>query len=165
MVAAEDDAVRVDAFLASQVFDESAEGGGRHSGVAAVLVHLVAGGLDENGIVAVAMGGEHRAQGSRMRGAPGRDAARLAGAIVGDDRSPDLSGVHDRFARKSSRVAKKLLPSIGPTFVTASAPAALARSMVCWKVKAPDAIRVTKVAQKQSPAPVGSRASTDAPRG
>ena len=75
----------VDAFLAGKAFDEGSERGGRHSGVAAVLIHLVAGGFDEDRVVAVAMGGEHRAQRLRMRGAPGRDAARLAGAIVGDD--------------------------------------------------------------------------------
>ena len=61
MIAAEDDPGEVDAFLAGQAFDESPEGSGRHAGVAAVLVHLVAGGLDQDRVVAVAMGGEHRA--------------------------------------------------------------------------------------------------------
>ena len=160
MVASEDDPGDGDAFLASEPLDESPVCGGRHAGVAAVLVHLVAGGLDQDGVVADAMGGEHRAQRLRVRCAPGRDAAARSRAVIGDDRAPDVGSGHERFARKSSRAASELLPSIGPTFVTARAPAALARSIAWRKSNAPDAIRVTKVAQKQSPAPVGSRTST-----
>ena len=132
MVAAEDDATQVDAFLSGQVFDEGFEGGRRHAGVAAVLVHLIAGGLDQDRIVGVAMGGEHGGERLRMRGAPGGDAALLAGAVVGDDRAQRRRG---RSCATRQKVFKdrerRALPSIGPTFVTASAPAALARSIAC----------------------------------
>ena len=85
MIAAQDDPCRVDVFPAGKVLDKGSERGGRHSSVAAVLIHLVAGGFDKDRVVAVPMGGQHSAECLRMGGAPGRDAARLAGAIVGDD--------------------------------------------------------------------------------
>ena len=138
VVAAQNDARRIDAFAARQILDEGPEGGGRHSGVAAAMVHLIAGGLDQDRLVAVAMGGERRAQRLRMRGAPRGDPAPLAGAIVGDQRSPEVRVGHERRARKSSRVANELLPSIGPTLVTASAPAALARSRAWRKLNLPE---------------------------
>ena len=55
--------------------------------------------------------------------------------------------------------ASVLLPSIGPILETANAPAAFASSSASRKAK-PDEISVTKVPQKQSPAPVGSAALT-----
>ena len=61
MIAAQDDSGKVDAFLAGKALDEGPERGGRHSGVAAVLIHLVAGGFDKDRVVVAAMGGEHRA--------------------------------------------------------------------------------------------------------
>ena len=134
MVAAENDPARIDARLPGETFDEGAETRRRHTGVAAVLVDLIAGRFDENRPVAVAMSPEDRAQRLRMRSAPRGDAARTPGAIIGDDRPHFAVRAHDRSLRNASIVERWLLPSIGPTLVTARAPAALARSMACWKL-------------------------------
>src|ERR1700689_2002005 len=94
-----------------------------------------------------------------MGGAPGGNAAPLACAVRCDQRMPEFVVFHDALESSASIWARSLLPSIGPTFVTASAPAAVARRIASAKLNAPVAQSVTKVAQKQSAAPVGSRTS------
>ena len=106
MVAAQNDPARIDARLSGESFDEGAETRRRHAGVASVLVDLIAGRLDEDRPVAVAVGPKDRAQRLRMRGAPRGDAARAPGPIVGDDRPQFGLGAHVRSLRNVSIVAR-----------------------------------------------------------
>ena len=74
MIAAEDELLERKTGSVGDVFDEAAEGGGLHTGVAAVLIDLVAGGFDEEktpvGDCLLCRGAEHK----RMRAADGVDA-------------------------------------------------------------------------------------------
>src|SRR5579863_279499 len=127
MIAAKNDPVGGDARLKREALDKGPETRRRHAGVAAMLVDLIAGRLDEDRIVAVAMLAQNRQECAPMGGAPGGQATGAPGAIVRDDRAKLRAGVHRCASRNASMVARWLAPSIGPTLVTASAPAALAR--------------------------------------
>src|SRR5690606_35248427 len=100
-----------------------------HAGIAALLVDLVAGRLDEHGTVQRAAVPERRADDQRMGDADGGDACRPAGAARIREREKIEAG-HDVLAgvaaMKASSSAKVDVPSIGPRTVTVRAPAALA---------------------------------------
>src|SRR3989338_7740432 len=119
--------------------------------IAAELVDLIAGrlDLDRRGIGAIAV--QDRREGFRMRAAPRGQARGLARKIARDD----VRQVHVAPRRIRSIPGREELPSIGPRCDTAKAPAALARASAS-AIACPAASSVTKVAQKQSPAPVGS---------
>ena len=57
--------------------------------------------------------------------------------FVGDQRSPEGELVMSVAPEQVFERGQRLLPSIGPTFVTASAPAALARSRALRKLCRP----------------------------
>jgi len=120
MIAAENYSSGLNIGLAGQCEDEFAEIGWLHAGVAAVLIDLVAGCLNQNRLVIVLVVTEDRAQGFGMRSAVGRD----TGMVPCPADCNDL--LHARCAKKVSICFSELLPSIGPTLVTANAPAALA---------------------------------------
>src|SRR5690348_1790794 len=124
MVAAKDQSRGINPFLTRQLLDENPETGRRHAGIAAELIHLIARRLDQDRRVVIAIAGEDGAERLRVSGAPGRDAPRFASAVGRDDVG---KRVHARASRNASISGNELLPSIGPTLPTASAPAALAR--------------------------------------
>ena len=86
VIAAEDEPRGIDARLARQALDKQPKGRRRHAGIAAVLVDLIAGRLDEDRPLVVAVARQDRAKGLVMGGAPRWDAERLAGAVARDDR-------------------------------------------------------------------------------
>ena len=165
MIAAEDQAIDRETRFVRMRLDKAAEAGRRHAGVAAVVVDLVAGGLDQH----IRAPRRAMAQGSlddqRMRRADRGDAAFLAcGAPRRNVRKPSRRVTHCVFpvAMKASTASSGKMPSIGPLRVTASAPQALAiRSASAGA--APRSQNETKAAPKQSPAPVGSTSSTAKP--
>ena len=136
--------------------DEARKSAGAHAGIAAVLVDLVAGRLDQQrgavGQRLINAGLEHH----RMGGTDRRDAARAC--RHGWRARISRSGAHRARARKASSSAMVELPSIGPFLPTASAPAALA-SCSARSTRHAQRQAATKVPPKQSPAPVGSTSS------
>ena len=88
MVAAENQPPGIEADLRRDSLHEGAEARGRHAGIAALLVHLIAGRLDEHGRVIGDALQQRRLDGQRMRGADRSNAhapARVAQARdVGD---------------------------------------------------------------------------------
>src|SRR6185312_13580050 len=81
VVVGEDDAVGIDAFAGGHDVDEILEAGGGHAGVAAELVDLVAGRLDQHRLVVIGITGQHRAQRFRVRRTVGGNADRFAVAV------------------------------------------------------------------------------------
>ena len=129
MVAAEDDAIEGKADAAGDGLDEVAEVGRRHAGIAAVLVDLVAGGLDQHRQaepVGVAHG---RLDDQRVRRTDRRNAFGAGARPPGGDVLQYVLG-HLAYlvcaAIRASSSARVEAPSMGPDAVTARAPAALA---------------------------------------
>src|SRR6185312_4607303 len=81
VIAAEDDAVGIDAFAGGHDVDEILEAGGGHAGIAAELVDLVAGRLDQHRLVVIGITGQHRAQRFGVRRTVGGNADRFAVAV------------------------------------------------------------------------------------
>ena len=75
MIAAEDEGCGVEPALGREVADEVAEAGGRHPGIAAVLVHLVAGRFDQHRRAAPARMAQGGLEHHRMGGTDGGKAA------------------------------------------------------------------------------------------
>ena len=99
-----------------------------HAGIAALMVDLIAGRLDQHGGAGRRAVAQRRAQHQRMRRTDRGDAPRPAfapqpGQIVQPQRHGAILGVAAMNASSSARVAA---PSIGPRRITVRAPAAVA---------------------------------------
>ena len=91
MVAAQSNAIAREADAIGNVPDECSEIHGRHSRVAAVLVHLVRRRLDQRKRRVVRLGVAKRSLNhQRVRGADGCDADTLARFVPGDEVADDL---------------------------------------------------------------------------
>ncbi len=161
VVAAEDDARCVAAGALGRLGDEAAKVVGRHAGIAAILVDLVAGRLDQGRVPEVAGEAERRLDDHGMGGTDRGDTLRPA--CVERRGNVEQRVLHDAVPRAwaiaACKVARSLVPSMGPRRPTASAPAIAACSSASRGGVARSQ-RAVKVAPKQSPAPVGSTSST-----
>jgi hypothetical protein len=129
MIASEDHSGRVKTYMHRDVFHGLAEIGGRHAGVAALLVDLIAGRLDENALARTKRKRQGRFDGDGMGGANRCDAGSPAGqpfAYQRRERSSHGAGSFEWLAMKASSSAWLAAPSIGPCRVTAKAPLAAA---------------------------------------
>ena len=128
MVAAEDQLFHIEADFGRDRLDEAAEIGRLHARIAALVVDLVAGRLDQHGRAGFHAFAQRRADHGGMGRADGGDAADTAGLVVAGKLAEKAhraspTGV---VAMKASSSAKLEVPSIGPFTVTVRAPAALA---------------------------------------
>ena len=128
VIAAKDNLPLGAALLPRQIVHPRHKIGGRHAGITAPMVDLVAGRLDQHGrarLAPVAKGGaQHDRMGGTDRGdAPWRSGPEKWGEIGQRQRHHTLRPVS---AMKRSSSARVPAPSIGPRTVTFRAPAALA---------------------------------------
>ena len=128
MIAPEDDAGGIEADPRRNRLDKGAEVRRGHAGVAALLVHLVAGRLDQGAPSAARRLQQRRFDDQGMRRADRRDAGLAVGQARADEgrRAAHCACLEDRADRKASSSARLAAPSIGPCLVTASAPLAAA---------------------------------------
>jgi hypothetical protein len=99
----------------------------RHTGVAALVIDLVAGRLNQRGRAGDLASSQRRFDDLGVRRADRRDSDDLAGAsALHEDRYRIVHALAPRFAMNASSSAKVEALSIGPLKVTARAPAALA---------------------------------------
>jgi hypothetical protein len=129
MVAAENQARRIELHPFGDAEHEIAKVGRPHSRIAAVLVDLVAGRLDEHWAVVIAPVPQRSFDDDRMCGADRRYAGIAADAAQGGKLGDNCAHLALRggvLAIKASSSANEEVPSIGPLIVTVRAPAALA---------------------------------------
>ena len=125
MVAAENKARAGQADAFGDAPDEIAEIGRLHAGVAAFLVDLVAGGLDQGRGVVVERLQQGRLDHQPMRRADRGDPDRMPGTAL-RGQLHKCRGAHGKIPISASSCAKLEVPCIGPRTPTAKAPLALA---------------------------------------
>ncbi len=156
MVAAEQDLLPGEFDPVGDGADEAGEILRRHARIAAVLIDLVTGRFDQHRRFLPVCAQHGSFDDERVRGTDRRYSAR-AGTLAPPRDVDEMVLLHDQACcslMNRSSSARVEAPSIGPKCMTARAPEAAANSRASRGL-APLSQKLTKVAPKQSPAPVG----------